>query len=384
MKIRACVAAAEADLRSMRRDLHRIPETAFEEHKTSRYIIRQLEALRPDRLETYLGTAVKAVFLAPGAARTVAIRADMDALPVAEETGLPFASEHPGRMHACGHDGHMAVALMTARLVSAARSRLRCNYVFLFQPAEETTGGAAPLIEAGVLADPSVDTLYGLHLWPFVTEGKMGLRSGPLMAGMRDINIRISGKSCHGARPQDGSDAIVAAAQLISAVQTILSRNVDPEQTALLTIGTIHGGTACNIVCGEVRMEGTVRAYSGAISELVGRRLRELLRGLETMFGVQAEARETMSYPPVVNPEPLFEHVVGCFDPDDWVIPERVMISEDFSFYQRAVPAFFAFLGTGSAGFCEPLHSSRFDFDERVLGTGVEYYLRVTDFPEDL
>ena len=382
MRIRSVVAAEAEALCSLRRDLHRIPETAFEEHKTQQYILRYLEPLRPDVLETYLGTAVKAVFLAPEARRTVAIRADMDALPVSERTGLPFASEHAGVMHACGHDGHMAIALVTAELISAARNRLDTNYVFLFQP-EETTGGAAPLIAAGALDSPPIDAMYGLHIWPFIAENKLGLRSGPLMAGMRDLKITVEGRSCHGARPQDGSDAIVAAAQLVSAVQTIVARNVDPEQTALVTIGRMQGGTAGNIICGEVQLEGTVRAYSPAVQELVSCRLHDILHGLETMFGVRTQTGETMAYPPVINPEPLFEHVVGCFAPDEWVIPDSVMISEDFSFYQRVVPAFFAFLGTGSSRYSEPLHSDRFSFDERVLMTGVEFFLRVTGFSKE-
>lgn len=381
--MRQCIAARAVELRSIRRDLHRIPETAYEEFKTSRYIVNRLEAMRPDVLEVYLGTGVRAVFLAPDAQRTVGVRADMDALPVTEQTGLPFASEHPGRMHACGHDGHMAIALMTAELVSRARSRLDANYVFLFQPAEETTGGAEPLIEAGVLTDPDVGELYGLHLWPYIPERKLGLRSGPLMAGMRDLDVAVEGRSCHGARPQDGSDAIVAAAQLITAVQTVISRNVDPEQTALLTIGCIRGGTARNVICGDVLLEGTIRAFDPAVQALVEERLAELLGGLETMFSVRTRMSETMSYPPVINPPALFEHVVGCFAPDEWLIPERVMISEDFSFYQKVLPAFFAFLGTGSPEHCAPLHSSRFSFDEAVLETGVEYFLRVTGFPED-
>lgn len=383
MRIRQCITERAGELRSIRRDLHRIPETAYEEFKTSQYIVRRLEAMQPDSLEIYLGTGVKAVFLAPGAQTSVGVRADMDALPVTEQTGLAFASEHPGCMHACGHDGHMAAALVTAEIVSSARSRLKQNYVFLFQPAEETTGGAEPMIEAGVLSDPPVAELYGAHLWPFIPEGKLGLRSGPLMAGMRDADIVIRGRSCHGARPQDGSDAIIAAAQLITAVQTILSRNVDPEQTALLTIGSIRGGTARNIVCGEVLLEGTIRAYEPEVQALIEKRLQEILAGLEVMYDVGTQLKETMSYPPVINPEPLFERLVSRFDADDWLIPDRVMISEDFSFYQRAVPAFFAFLGTGSPKHSEPLHSSRFSFDEKVLEMGVEYFLRATGFPED-
>lgn len=384
MRIRNSITEKGGELRTVRRDLHRIPETAFEEFKTHYYLLRRLEAMSPDALDTFLGTGVKAVFLAPDARRTVGIRADTDALPVPEETGLAFASEHPGCMHACGHDGHMAMALITAEIVSCVRSRLDTNYVFLFQPAEETTGGAEPMIEAGVLERPKIDELYGVHLWPYLDEGLLGLRSGQLMAGMRDIDIAVHGRSCHGARPQDGSDAIVAAAQLVLAAQTLVSRSVDPEQAALVTFGRMEGGTARNVVPGEVTLEGTIRAYSPAVQALIERRFGELLRGLELMFGVRTQMTQTMAYPPVINPESLFNHVISCFSPEEWRVPDRVMISEDFSFYQRELPAFFAFLGTGSGQHREPLHSSRFTFDEKVLEAGVEYYLRVSGFPEDV
>lgn len=381
MKIRKCVSQRENELIRIRRDLHQIPETAFEERETQAYLLEYLKALAPDELQVFCGTGIRAVFRAPEARGTVAVRADMDALPVEECTDLDFRSRHRGRMHACGHDGHMAMALVTAAVIASARTQLEKDYVFLFQPAEETTGGAEPMIAAGALRDPVPDALYGLHVWPYLREGLLGLRSGPLMAGMRDANVRITGHSCHGARPQDGADAIVAAAQFLAAVQTIISRNVDPEKTALITFGRIRGGTARNIICGSCELEGTIRTYEAEIQALIARRLEEILAGLEHMFGVSAALHETMEYPPVINPQTLFEQVTACFSPDEWTVPERVMISEDFSFYQQAVPAFFAFLGTGSTVYTEPLHSARFDFDEKILVRGVEYYLRATGFP---
>lgn len=380
MNIRNIVKQREEALIRIRRELHQMPETAFEENKTKAYILACLEPLAPDALEVYCRTGIRAVFRAPGADGAVGIRADMDALPVSECTGLAFSSRHPGIMHACGHDAHMAIALTAAAIVAENRQYLKKDYVFLFQPAEETTGGAEPMIAAGALQDPVPQALYGLHVWPFLPQGMLGLRSGPLMAGMRDANVRIEGRSCHGARPQDGADAIVAAAQFIQAVQTVISRNTDPEKTALITFGTVRGGSARNIICGLCELEGTIRAYENEVQDLIGRRLTEILEGLERMCDVHTTLTETMAYPPVVNPAELFEKAAACFAPGEWMIPERVMISEDFSFYQQVVPAFFAFLGTGSSRYNAPLHSAAFDLDESVLSRGVEYFLRVTGF----
>ncbi len=374
MDIRQWLAAYEDETVNLRRTLHKMPECAFEERETSAFIQSYLGALCPSSIEVLAGTGVKAVFLAPGAKRTVAIRADIDALPVAEETGLPFASQNEGRMHACGHDAHMAMALTAAKIVSERRPGI--NVVFIFQPAEEALGGAEPMVAQGVLENPHVDEVYGLHLWPDVELGRVGIKQGRLMAAMNDVNIEITGRSCHGARPQQGRDAIVAAAHFITAAQTILSRGVAPGDPAVLTLGRIEGGEARNVISAKVRIEGTVRSYSEETSAFMVSRVNELLAGIERMFDVKCENRQTMSFPPVINPRGLYEKVYSLLAEHERAPFEKVMMSEDFSFYQKAADGFYAMLGVKKEK-GEPLHSCRFDFDERALIMGVEYYLRV-------
>lgn len=189
MKIRTSIKTQSDNLIELRRKLHQIPETAFEEEETSAFVQAYLKQLKPDRLDVFCGTGVRAVFAAPGSTKTLAIRADMDALPIEEETQCSFSSRHTGKMHACGHDGHMAMALMTASLCAEQRTRLKTNCVFIFQPGEESEGGAKPLIDHGILEDPNVDEIYGIHLWPKVPLGRLGLRSGALMAGTSDFDL---------------------------------------------------------------------------------------------------------------------------------------------------------------------------------------------------
>lgn len=379
VEMRDCIAEQVQYVIKCRRYLHTIPEAAFCEHKTSRFILSELEKLKPDDLSRYADTGVRAVFSGTKG-NPVAIRADMDALPVEEETGLPFQSEHSGYMHACGHDGHMAIALACARIVAGVSRDARRTYVFIFQPAEETTGGADPMIREGVLLDPDVRAIYGLHLWPYIEQGAIGLRPGPLMAAMSDVNIRITGSSCHGARPQDGADTIVAAAHFVAAAQSVISRNIDPYDAAVLTIGRIEGGHARNVIAGETRLEGTLRSFDENVHRRLRARLADQLQGLSAMFHVETSVEETMAYPAVCNDPALYKSALQHLSGRRIVEPAPVMISEDFSFYQQAVPGLFAFLGTGSPEHDEPLHSARFTFDEGVLPAGVEYYLRVTGF----
>lgn len=379
MEIRDTVRLYGDRLRELRRALHTFPECACEERRTSAYLYDSLQKLQPDSLMRLADTGVKAVFLAENAQKTIAIRADIDALPIREESGCAFASENDGAMHACGHDGHMAMALVTAEMVSKARGSLRHNYVFLFQPSEESLGGARRMIGEGALKKPDVDEIYGLHLWPGLDGGVIGLRPGSLMAGMRDLNIELTGRPGHGARPQEGTDALVAAAQLISGVHTIISRNLDPQKGGVITIGKIEGGNARNIICDFVKLEGTMRAFDGETEELLKHRVGELLDGLQTSYGVTYKSYETMRFPPVINDTGLAEYAMQRLE-GDYTVPGATMVSEDFSEFQKEIPGLFAFLGIRDARWDVPLHSSRFNFDEEWLQYGVEYFLRVMDF----
>lgn len=372
MKLHESVKEMKKELADLRCSLHRIPEVSFEEYKTSQFVWDFLGALHPDSLVSLAKTGIKAVFDA-GADKTIAIRADMDALPLAEETSLPFASTHPGCMHACGHDGHMAAALMAAKLAASRKEKLKTNFVFLFQPAEETIGGAVPMINEGALESPHVDEIYGIHLWPGVPRGKIGLKAGPLMANMCDMNIRIKGKAAHGAAPQNGRDALLAAAHFVTQAHSILSRNIDPSQSAVLNIGRLRAGEARNIVCSESLVQGTIRSFDDSVAEIIKNRIKEILSGIDKSFGTHSEYFETMAYPALVNSNELYEKAAKKFTQSELFSAPAVMMSEDFAFFARATKGLFAFIGTGG----EPLHSNKFDFDEDCLTSALEFYVRV-------
>ena len=241
-----------------RRDLHRIPETAYTEEKTSAYVA---DYLKKERLEVQTGIAqygVVGLMKTGNPGPTLMIRADMDALPISEETGHSFASTHEDRMHACGHDAHMSMVLGAVTVINKIKNQLKGNIKFLFQPAEETIGGAKPMIEAGVLENPKVDYAVGCHVWPDIPEGMIGVKAGPLMAAMDRFDLKIIGKGGHGAMPHKCVDALEVGCQVINALQRIVSRQMNPLQPAVITIGSFHAGSAFNIIAGEAEMSGTV------------------------------------------------------------------------------------------------------------------------------
>ena len=362
----------------LRRELHKVPELGFDCVETQRIILRELEQCAPDRLETIAGTGVKAVFLADRATETLAFRADMDGLPNPEEADCPWRSQHDGRMHGCGHDGHMTALLTFARWLRDHRSEVRRNIVLLFQPGEEGWGGARRMIEEGALENPRVDRIYGLHLWPTVGRGKIGVRWGEQMAQTSDFEITVYGKSAHASTPQMGIDAIVVSAELITMVQTVITRDVDPHQDALLTLGRICGGTAHNVIADEVKISGTLRTLNDALFETLTEKLHALVRGLEIATGATIRPERRVYYPVVRNPRPLVERLYGVLDSmDDTELVEPVMAAEDFAEYQRRVPGVFFFLGINGGRGGAPLHSAAFDFDEDVLLVGAEVYRRL-------
>lgn len=376
MHLSDTVLALKDECVRVRRDLHRIPETAFQEVKTQAYLLEYLRALSPDRLESIAGTGVKAVFLAPDAEETIAFRADMDALPVEEWTNLPFASEHPGKMHACGHDGHMTVLLLLARLLQQSRGSLSRNVVLLFQPGEEGGNGATKMIEAGALHDPRVDRIYALHVFPELRVGQLGIKRGAFMAQSCGFDLTVHGKSAHGANPDKGIDAVVAAAELINVLQTVVSRNTNPDEPVVLTIGKINGGEARNIICDKVVMSGTLRTFTSEMRESIVGRIRKILAGFEMATGITTEFEEVQLYYSVENPLDLTEEFQLLLKSDLQTMPHQ-MIGEDFSFYQREIPGLFFFVGVGEYSGFPPLHSPHFSFNEEALLYGLEAYCRM-------
>ena len=353
-------------LRDHRRALHRIPEVGENEFKTQAYLINQLKMLAPDDLRLFADTGVRAVFRGNGQGRVLAFRSDIDALPVTEATGCSYASEHPGFMHACGHDGHMANLLVFAEWLSEHRNALIDDVVLLFQPAEETVGGAKRMIDEGALENPHVDVVYGMHMMPDVPKGKISCCAGPIMAQTCEMDFIIHGKSAHGATPHLGTDAITAMGHLLTLFQTTIARSVDPCQQALLTIGKVSAGTQRNILANRAQMEGIVRTFSNKVYEGLEERIRADLKGIEAAFGVTTEFIKHVYYPCVDNDPAEFERVKAILG-DTFIQEKPRMTAEDFSYYQLSVPGVFVFCGCMDETHQAPLHASTFDFDEESL-----------------
>ena len=360
-------------LRMHRRALHRIPEVGDQEYKTQAYLLEQLERLSPDDLRVFAQTGVRAVFRGNGQGRVLAFRSDIDALPVQEETGCSYASEHPGYMHACGHDGHMANLLTFAAWLNDHRSELADDVVLLFQPAEETVGGAKRMIDEGALENPHVDVIYGMHMMPDIPKGVIASCAGPIMAQTCEMDFVIHGKSAHGATPHLGRDAITAMGHLLTLFQTTVARSVDPCQQALITIGKVQAGQQRNILAARADMEGIVRTFSNKVYEGLEERIRADLAGLEAAFDVRTEFIKRVYYPCVENDPAEFERIKSILGSAFEQAKPR-MTAEDFSYYQLSVPGVFVFCGCMDEQHKAPLHASTFDFDEEALIPGLALF----------
>ena len=363
-----------------RRVLHRIPEPGNEEFETSEAVAQRLAGLGIPY--TRVGTGLVALLEGEGLDgtgqdRCVALRADMDALPIEEPAGRPYGSLHRGYMHACGHDAHMTIALGVAKLLSECRSEFSGSVKFFFQPAEETTGGAEPLIAAGCLENPRVDLVLGLHVAPDLPSGRVEVRSGAFYGASDNLEIIVKGKSAHAAHPDQGIDAIVVAASVIQALQTIVSRSVSALDSAVISLGMIEGGTRNNILAGEVRLVGTIRTLSEDVRAFVHRRVEEVCIRTAEAFGAHSEVRISPSYPVLVNDERATELVrttaVELLGGENVGLAKTPSLGvEDFAYYLRERPGTFWHLGCAPGGGpMAPLHSSDFDIDEACLPVGV-------------
>lgn len=366
------------ELRQMRRDLHKIPELGLKEYKTSAYIREKLTSFGITELETWLETGVVAVIRGKGKKEAVAFRADMDALPVTEQTGCDFTSEHVGCMHACGHDGHVTVLLGFAKYLQEHKDELENDVVLIFQPAEEGPGGAQLLVDAGLFEKHPVRCIIGCHIFPQVPQGKVACRKGAMMARNGEVDVHIYGESAHGAQPQLGHDAVLAAGAVITGLHTILSRNVSPLDSGVLTFGAIHGGEACNIIAKEVKLEGTMRAFSDEAYETMTKRVQEVASGIAAGYGCKGEAVFRHMYR-VVDNDPKLVELLQEVAGDAYEETPPYMLAEDFSLYLQKVPGMFFFLGSGNEekGYIHSLHSAQFQFDEEILALGVETYAKL-------
>ncbi|NER00004.1 MAG: amidohydrolase [Cyanothece sp. SIO2G6] len=384
--IRPEIQALQAELVQWRRQLHQYPELGFQEQQTAALICDRLNAWKIEHQAGIAKTGVVAVIPGAHPGPVLAIRADMDALPIQEMNQVPYCSQRDGLMHACGHDGHTAIALGTARYLHQHRQDLHGTVKIIFQPAEEGPGGAKPMIEAGVLKNPDVDAIIGLHIWNNLPLGAMGVRSGPLMAAVELFDCVIHGRGGHGAIPQQTVDPIVVGANVVSALQTIVSRNLDPITSGVVTVGKFQAGDAPNVIPDVAKLGGTVRYFDPALDGFFPQRLEDLIAGICQSYGATYNFDYQQLYPATVNHPGMTDLVrsvvESVIETPQGVVPEcQTMGGEDMSFFLQQVPGCYFFLGAANAelGLNYPHHHPRFDFDETVLGTGVELFVRCVD-----
>ena len=389
--LRPDVRALQDELVSWRRAIHRKPELGFQEEITARFISDRLSEWNISHQTGVAKTGIVAVIEGTGNGvgenlPVLGIRADMDALPVQELNEVPYCSVHEGKMHACGHDGHVAIALGTAKYLSEHPELFAGTVKIIFQPAEEGPGGAKPMVEAGVLKNPDVDALVGLHLWNNLPLGTLGVRKGALMAATEFFTCKIQGKGGHGAIPQQTIDAIVVGTQIVNALQTVVSRNIDPMKSAVVTVGEFKAGTAVNVIADSVYLSGTVRYFDKEYGELIPERIDQIIAGVCAAHGASYDLDYCKLYPPVINDEAIAELVrsvaLSVVETPVGVVPKcQTMGGEDVSFFLQEVPGCYFFLGSANSerGLAYPHHHPRFDFDETALSVGVETFARIVE-----
>jgi amidohydrolase len=360
----------------LRRHLHQYPELCFQEKATSNFIFQYLKKLGLTVETGIAGTGIKAILRGYREQPVLAIRSDMDALPIQEKTGFSFSSRNNGIMHACGHDAHMTNVLITAKILSEIREKIPGTVVFIFQPCEEgppadQAGGAQKMIQENVLKNPTVNAIIGLHVFPGIPVGSIGIRPGAMMANVASFYITIFGKSSHGAFPHQGIDAIYVASSAIQQFQSLISRFKDPGEMAVLSVGKIKGGVRVNVIAEKVEMEGTVRSFSFEVQDQIALGMEKILKGLSLAFGTTYLFNFCKDAPYVKNDEnltrfidPVFKKILG----DDRVLEIKPLtIAEDFSYYSHQIPSVFFLLGTGDQS---PLHTPTFSVNEDIFKIG--------------
>lgn len=358
---------------ALRRDFHRHPEMGFQEVRTSGIVARELEQIG---LEVHTGiakTGVIANLTGKDGKPVVLVRFDMDALPIQEENDVEYASQNPGIMHACGHDGHTAIGLSVARLLHAHREELNGTVKFVFQPAEEGLGGAEEMVKDGVLENPKPDVVLALHLWNEQPIGWLGITHGAVMAASDRFQLRIVGQGGHGAAPHLVVDPILASCQIVNSLQSIVSRNVPPLQSAVVTVTSIHGGEAFNVIPQEVILKGTIRSYEKETRELIHKRFDQIVKGVAHAFGCHAEVETWIVTPAVINDSIIsrrVQEIATRWLPNCTIdTNSRTMGSEDMAYFMQDIPGCYFFIGSSNEkkGLTAAHHHPCFDFDEEAL-----------------
>ena len=360
------------DVVAWRRHLHRNPEVSFGEHETSAWIAERLNEFGAIEVSRPTETSVLGRLDTGKPGPTVALRADIDALPIEEQSGVEFASERPGAMHACGHDGHTAMLLGAASQL--ARAELRGGELrFIFQHAEELApGGARDMVAAGVME--GVDFVYGCHLWTPLEYGKVAAVPGPFMAAADFFTLTITGRGGHAGLPHTAVDTVAAAAELVGSLQHIVARRIDPLQPAVVTIGSIHAGDAPNVIPGEAVLRGTTRSFDPDVRARLPKLIEEIAAGVCAAHGAGHELDYQFGYKPVVNEARTTQLVRDCIEPDELFELDPIMGGDDFSAFQAEAPGCYAFIGAGGE---YPHHHPRFRIDERALATGTRLHVQV-------
>lgn len=364
------------DLIKIRRDLHQIPELGSDLPKTREYILKELRALDVDIKENVGENGIVATLYGGSKGKTIAYRADMDALPLKEENTFDFVSKHEGRMHACGHDGHVTIALGILKILAEVKNDIKGNIKFIFQPAEETTGGALQMINDGALKNPDVDHILGSHIWPSLESGKIGLRKGPIMAGTDIIDIRIEGKGGHGAIPHKAINPIVAGSKIINEVEGIKNYFVPSSQNSVISFGSFVAGKTNNVIPQNARLLGSVRTFSKETQEIYVSKLTAIIKNVESIYGVKCDFDYINNYPPTINDDKVvarIEEALIEYGLQDKVchLEEPSMGAEDFSYFLQNVPGAYMFIGSRNEmkGIAQEIHHPNYDMDEAIFET---------------
>jgi amidohydrolase len=379
------VADLQPDIQAWRRDIHEHPELLYDVHRTAAFVADRLREFGCDEVATGIGrTGVVGVIkgrkpAGAGDTRVIGLRADMDALPIEEATKLPYASKTPGKMHACGHDGHTAMLLGAARYLAETRN-FAGDAVVIFQPAEEGGAGAAAMIKDGLMDRFAIDQVYGMHNGPGIPVGSFAIKSGPIMAATDAIDIRIEGLGGHAARPHKCIDSVLVGAQLVTALQSIVSRTVDPLESAVVSVCEFHAGNARNVIPQTAELKGTVRTLTAEVREMVEKRVREVVAGVAQMTGARIDLHYDRGYPVVVNhalqtdfAKGVAEEIAGGANVFE-IAPQ--MGAEDFAYMLEKRPGAFIFCGNGdSAG----LHHPAYNFNDDAIVFGTSYWIRLVE-----
>jgi amidohydrolase len=377
------IRAFHHDMTAWRRDIHAHPETAFEEHRTSDLVARMLSSFGLEVHRGLAGTGVVGTLHAGSAKRAIGLRADLDALHIQEQNDFAHRSVHEGRMHACGHDGHMAMLLGAAKYLAASR-RFDGTVYFIFQPAEENEGGGRAMVEQGLFERFPCDSVYGLHNWPGIPVGQFGVMPGPMMASFDIFELTVTGRGAHAAMPHDGIDPVVAASAAVQALQTIASRSINPVDAAVVTVTQLHAGDTWNVIPAQAILRGTTRAFSPAVQVAIESGIRRVMAGIDRTYGTTSAVRYERRYPPTINSPSeaaIAAEAIALVVGKENVLTnlQPTMGAEDFAFMLQARPGCYVWMGNGPGeGGCR-LHNPRYDFNDESLPIGASYWGKLVE-----